>query len=166
MFNTKLSALLALTLAAFAIAAPSLHTIPINGAPVEARTFTQHPPREEVEARTFTQHPPRMDARTFTQHPPSAVEGGSHRGVTSVATVLVVAAIRSRRRYTYSTPAPAPTILINFPMLFADRRERINMTCFIRFLFEDISDYYNPITKLKPLRRTACNASPNGKSRL
>ncbi|KAJ7466472.1 hypothetical protein FB451DRAFT_1260928 [Mycena latifolia] len=78
MFNTKLSVLLALTLVAFAIAAPPLapeaccHTIPINGAPVEARTFTQHPPREEVEARTFTQHPPRVDARTFTQHPPRA----------------------------------------------------------------------------------------------
>ncbi|KAJ7923461.1 hypothetical protein B0H13DRAFT_2316411 [Mycena leptocephala] len=65
MFNNKLSALLALILGAFAIAAPAIdvlpeeccHTIPINGVPVEARTFTQHPPR--VDARTFTQHPPR-----------------------------------------------------------------------------------------------------------
>ncbi|KAJ6483201.1 hypothetical protein C8R45DRAFT_1000856 [Mycena sanguinolenta] len=77
MFNTKSFALLTLTIVTFVIAAPALapeeccHTIPVNGAPVEARTFTQHPPRDVV-ARTFTQHPPRVDARTFTQHPPRA----------------------------------------------------------------------------------------------
>ncbi|KAJ6555020.1 hypothetical protein DFH09DRAFT_1280646 [Mycena vulgaris] len=59
----------------------------------------------------------------------------------------------SHHHYTYSTPAPAPTMLINFPMLFADRPERISMTCFIIFLFEAISDSYNPITKLNPLGR-------------
>ncbi|KAJ6527377.1 hypothetical protein B0H19DRAFT_1083930 [Mycena capillaripes] len=114
MFNTKLSALLALTLAAFAIAAPSVSW---NSSTLFLSTGLRWKPGPSPNILLER----RWRLGPSLSIPPWFILSGS---------------------------AWMPG-----PLLSTHQRERISMTCFISFLFEDISDYYNPITKLNPLRR-------------